>query len=111
MLITALVLFILAAAGGMYLLSFILRDKQLPGKIAIIHGLVAATGVILLVVYTFYHESAPVLSLVLFIIAALGGVTMGYKGMTGKPGPAWMALGHGTLAIIAVATLVVYILV
>lgn len=111
MLISALGFFLLAAVLGMYLLSLVLRSKQIPKNVAMIHGLFAAVGVILLVVYPFYSQPAPILSLILFVIAALGGVTMAYKGISGKPVPAWMALGHGTMALIAIATLVVFILV
>lgn len=111
MLMSALGFFLLAAVLGIYLLSLVLRSKQIPKAVAIIHGLFAATGLVLLVVYPFYYHPAPILSTILFISAALGGLTMAYKGITGKPVPAWMAMGHGTVAIIGVATLVVFILV
>ena len=111
MLIRALGFFLLAVVLGIYLLSLVLSSKQIPKTVAIIHGLFAAVGLILLVVYPFYFHPAPILSIVLFVIAALGGATMAYKGVSGKPVPAWMALGHGTMAIIAVSTLIVFILV
>ena len=111
MLLSALGFFLLAAVLGIYLLSLVLRSKQIPKAITIIHGLFAATGLVLLVVYPIYYNPAPILSLVLFVFAALGGVTMAYKGITGKSVPAWMAMGHGTVAIIGLATLIVFILV
>ena len=107
----ALGFFLLAVVLGIYLLSLVLRSKQISKRVAIIHGLFAAAGLILLVVYPFYHHPAPILSMILFIFAALGGLTMMYKGMSGKPVPAWLACGHGTIALIAVATLIVFILV
>jgi hypothetical protein len=110
MLISALGFFLLAVVLGIYLLSLVLRSKQIPQGVAITHGVFAATGLILLVIYPFYFDPAPILSLVLFILAALGGFTMAYRDITGKSFPAWMALGHGTLAIVAVATLLVFIL-
>lgn len=111
MLMSALGFFLLAAVLGVYLLSLVLRSKQIPKAAAIIHGLFAATGLVLLVIYPFFYKPAPILSMILFIFAALGGVTMAYKSITGKPAPAWMAMGHGTVAIIGVATLLVFILV
>ena len=111
MLIIALGFVLLAAVLGMHLLSLILSSKKIPTVVATIHGIIAATGLILLVVYPFYYQPSPILSIILFFIAALGGSTMAYKGITGKPVPAWMAMGHGTVAIIGLATLVVFILV
>ena len=111
MLMSALGFFLLAVVLGIYLLSLVLRSKQIPKAVAMIHGLFAAVGLILLVIYPFYYNPAPILSLILFVFAALGGITMAYKGITGKPVPAWMAMGHGTMAIIGVATLIVFILV
>lgn len=111
MLISALGFFLLAAMLGIYLLSLILRSKQVPKSVAIIHGLFAAAGVVLLIVYPLYYHPAPILSLILFVFAALGGVTMAYKGISGQSVPAWMALGHGTMALIGIATLIVFVLV
>lgn len=111
MLMSALGFFLLAVVLGLYLLSLVLRSKKIPKAVAMTHGFFAAIGLILLVVYPFYYKPAPMTSMILFIFAALGGLTMMYKGITGKPVPAWMALGHGTVAIIGVATLVVFILV
>jgi len=111
MLMSALGFFLLAVVLGLYLLSLVLRSKQIPKAAAMIHGFFAVAGLILLMVYPFYHTPAPILSLILFVLAALGGFTMAYKSISGKPVPAWMAMGHGTLAIIAVATLIVFILV
>lgn len=111
MLKTSLIFFVLAAMLGVYLLSLVLADKKINKSVAITHGLFAAIGLVLLIVYPFYYEPSPILSTVLFIFAALGGLTMMYKGISGKAIPKWLALGHGTLAIIGLATLVVFILV
>lgn len=110
MLLSALGFFLLAVVLGIYLLSLVLGNKPIPKMVAMIHGFFAAIGLILLVIYPFYFNPAPILSLILFIFAAIGGATMAYTGISGKPVPAWLALGHGTLAIIAVVTLIVFIL-
>jgi len=111
MLMTALGFFLSAAVLGIYLLSMVLGAKPIPKTVAIIHGIFAVTGLLLLIAYPFYFHPAPILSMILFVFAALGGAAMAYKGITGKAVPAWMAMGHGTVAIIGVATLVVFILV
>ncbi|GBD31064.1 hypothetical protein HRbin33_00010 [bacterium HR33] len=45
---TPLALFVVAALGGFVLVSFHLRQKPHPIPLAVVHGLVAATGFVLL---------------------------------------------------------------
>ncbi len=111
MLIGALGFFILAMMLGVYLLSLVLRHQTIPKGVAITHGLFAATGLVLLTIYPFYHTPSPMVSLIVLIFVAMGGLMMAYKGISGKPIPAWLALGHGMAAIIGIATLVVFMLV
>jgi glucose uptake protein GlcU len=44
----ALVLFVVAALGGLYLVSHHMRQKPLPGGVIVIHGLVAAIAFLVL---------------------------------------------------------------
>jgi len=61
--------------------------------------------------FVFEHPTkAPITSLVLFLIAALGGFTMFFIDLKGKPIPKWLALLHPLIAVIAVLSLVVFIL-
>ena len=108
MLYSALGFFALAVVGGLYLLSFVLSNKQTPKVVVAIHGLFALTGIVLLILYPFFYKPAPITSLVLFILAALGGVMMVFRDVTGKGFPKWMALGHGATAIIALILLAVF---
>lgn len=50
-------IFIIAALGGFVLLSFHLRNKPVPRALAVIHGLVAALGLVLLIIYAVQHPS------------------------------------------------------
>jgi FtsH-binding integral membrane protein len=111
MLISTLIIFIIAAILGGYLLTFILKEKRAPRKVAMIHGFVAAIGILLLVIYSIYGAHAPILSLVIFILTAIGGLSMMYLRSTKKNIPGWMAFGHGMVAIIGLATLIIFILV
>jgi hypothetical protein len=101
MLIMAIVLFAFAALLGLYLLSYVLRDKETPKAVAFIHGPVAATGLILLIIYAYYHSPSPWVSIILFALAAMGGLMLIYKDLTGHPVPKALALGHGITAIVA----------
>ena len=104
----ALPIFIIAAILGMYLLSLVLREKSTPKKIMVIHGFFAAIGLVLLVIYCIRHQSSPLTSLVLFIIAALGGFVMAFRDITGKKIPKWLGVVHGLVALTGFGFLLVY---
>jgi hypothetical protein len=109
MIIVALGFFSLAAILGLILLSFVLRNKHTPKGFLISHGMLAAIGVVLLISYIVTSAPPrPVESLVLFIIAAAGGATMGYRDITGKSVPKWLAITHGLIAISGFISLVIY---
>jgi len=108
MLILAIAFFTLAATLGIYLLSFVLQDKDTPKGVAFIHGPLAATGLIILVIYAFFHTPAPIVSIILFILAALGGFMLIYRDLTGKSVPKWLAIGHGITATVGFIFLIVF---
>lgn len=108
MLILIITLFALAALLGVYLLSFVLQKKNTPKGIAFTHGPIAATGLVLLIIYAFFHKPSPVISIILFILAVLGGFMLIFRDLTGKSIPKWLAIGHGLTAIVAFIFLVVY---
>lgn len=99
MIYTALAIFGLTAILGLYLLTLILRDKQTPKGAAIVHGLFAVTGLILLIVYCVKHEASPIESIIIFSIAALGGFILAYKDLTGRKIPKWLGILHGVTAL------------
>ena len=105
---TAIGFFALAAIFGMLLLSYILQNKNTPKGLAFTHGPIAAIGIILLLIYCFMHRPRPLESLILFIIAALGGFVLIYRDITGKSVPKWFAIAHGSIAIIAFIFLIVF---
>jgi hypothetical protein len=49
----ALALFLIAALGGLYLVSFHIRGKPLPGGVIVIHGMIAAIAFLILLVAVF----------------------------------------------------------
>lgn len=110
MLIAAIVFFALAALLGFYLLSYVLQGKNTPKGVAFTHGPLAATGLIILIVYALLHHPSPMLSIVLFVLAALGGGLLIVRDITGKSLPAWLAMGHGLTAIAAFLLLIYFYL-
>lgn len=112
MLIVAIVLFIIAALFGLVILTAILKNEPTPKPFVFIHGPIAALGVILLLVAAYYGPRDPMLitSIVLFILAALGGITLFTIDMSNKRIPKLLAIGHPILAVIALITLIIYVL-
>jgi hypothetical protein len=99
----------LAALGGATLVIIRLRGAPLPPTLlAVGHGLIAATGVGLLI-YAAATAGIPTLAQValgVFILAALGGIFIfaNYH-RRGRPLPIPLILGHGVLAIAGYALL------
>lgn len=98
----------MTAIIGMYLLSMVLRNKETPKSISIMHGFFAFTALILLSVYVFGHSPGPTASLIVFIVAAMGGSILIYRDVTGKTIPKWLAIGHGMIALTGFSLLLLF---
>src|SRR4051812_4746170 len=101
-------MFALGALIGMYLLALVLQKKETPKFVAFIHGLFVAAALILLIVYNSKHGPGLMESIILFVIAALGGLTLITRDLTGKSLPKWLALGHGLIAVAGFIFLLVF---
>jgi hypothetical protein len=100
MLTTAIIVFAIAAVFGLVLLTTLLCSRETPKPVVYLHGLIAAVGLVLLIVYSMNPDSKSVaLSLTLFIIAAIGGFILFGRDLTKKPGPKWLALVHALVAV------------
>ena len=105
MLTVTFVVFVVAALGGAVLLTFALRGRHVPKGIALVHGAVAAIGIILLAIYAVRADDAPGASLTLFVVAALGGAYVLYRDLRQGSAPKGIAVAHGTIAIVALVLL------
>src|SRR4051812_42558790 len=90
----------IAVLLGLYLLSYVLQNKNTPKGIAFTHGPLAAIGLILLIIYALIYKPAPLISIIIFIMVAFGGMVLIYRDITGKSIPKWLAIGHGLSALI-----------
>jgi len=99
MLYTAITFFSLAAIFGLILLPYILKEKETPKGMTLTHGILAVAGLVLTVYYTVRHKPGPVESVVLFTIAALGGLVVFAKDVSNKAIPKWLAIIHGLIAV------------
>jgi len=70
----SIALFALAAVLGLTILIKWLTKKEASRTVIYAHGLIAATALVLLAVYSLQHpENFPKISLTVFILGALGG--------------------------------------
>src|SRR5262245_15156761 len=112
MLITAIMLFLIAAIFGLIILTAILKNQPTPKSIVFTHGPIAALALILVIIYSIRGHTEPLLitSIVLFILAALGGLTLFTIDMRNKPIPKLLAVIHPIVAVIALISLIIYVL-
>lgn len=102
-----IILFSLTALGGAYLASFILTNKNPPKVVAMMHGGFAVLGLILLMTYSVLYSGSGI-SIILFIMAAMGGFIIFSKGRVGKVIPKPLIVGHGLLALVGLAFLILW---
>lgn len=100
--IVALILFGIAALGGAYLAIQHLQRRAMPASIAIVHGVVAATALVLLIIALFIDDlnDLGTIALVVFIIAALGGFALASFHLRGERHPTPLIFGHGLIAVV-----------
>jgi hypothetical protein len=109
---TAAILFAIAAIGGATMAAMRLQGRELPPLwLALVHGGVAAAGLITLIVTVAQMTVVPttaVVSLIGFILAALGGFALFLLfHMKKKALPINIMLAHATLAVISFVILLI----
>ncbi|QGW63809.1 hypothetical protein GOY17_02065 [Lysobacter soli] len=109
MLQTASILFAMTALGGLLMAAIRFATKHNPPAwLAMGHGLLAASG-LTLVIYALCTQAVPptvLFALVLFLLAAGGGAIMSlaYKWRQ-RLLPAWLVIAHALIAAIALVLL------
>lgn len=108
----AVVLFAIAALGGLVLALQHFRKANLALPLAVVHGLVAASGLVLLLLAVLggtASGTAPI-ALVLFVVAALGGFFLFSHHLRSKPLPTPVVVIHALVAVVAFLLLLVGLL-
>lgn len=96
----AIALFALSAVLGLTILIKWLTKKDASKAVIYSHGIVAALALAVLVVYAVQHPANfPKVSLILFVLAALGGFYMFFNDLKKKPNPLAVAFVHALLAV------------
>lgn len=103
MLNLALILFAIAALGGLALLILRIRDGNLPMSLALAHGAFAGAGLVLLILAIVNAGAGTMatLPLILFAAAAIGGFFLFSFQLRGQIIPVFFVLVHGVVAVLA----------
>lgn len=102
-----LLVFAVAALGGIILATHVLRAKFAPWALSVLHALLGAAGLILLIVLLL-QGSAPqqvLAGFVLLLVAALGGFFLASFHLRKKLPPKAVVIVHASLAVIGFLTL------
>ena len=108
--IVALILFALAAVGGLVLALQRFTGKPLPSlPLALVHGLAAAAGLVALIVFVANNggASAARIGLVILLIAALGGFVLFTRHLKQVALPIPIVVLHALVAVAGFVTLLV----
>ena len=98
----ALVVFAIAALGGLILASSVLRGKLAPWSLSILHALLGASGLLLLIAQVV--QGSPVGRVVgalgLLVVAALGGFYLAFLHAKQTLAPKSVVVLHAGLAVV-----------
>jgi len=102
----ALIIFAIAALGGLLLAASVLRNKLAPWALSIAHALLGASGLILLIMIVLKGSPGRVTAaLGILIVAALGGFYLASIHLRGKIAPKVVVIVHASVAVIGFLTL------
>jgi hypothetical protein len=99
-----------AAIGGLTLITLLFQNKKTPRQLIFFHGLFAAAGLTMLIVYCIKNKTNPIESVILFSIAAAGGFVVAFKDLFGHKVPLWLGVVHGVLALSGFIYLIFFVL-
>ena len=100
--ITTIILFAIAAVVGITLIIPILKGEKPSRTNVFVHGGVAATALVMLIIkYLEDRAAVPQISVILFVVAALGGIVLFTRDMQKKGLPPGLALIHAGVAVTA----------
>lgn len=111
MLVTyAVIIFAIAALGGLFLVSYVLRGRLAPWAVSILHALLGAAGLVVLLLAVLQGGAGRVTAaLGLLVVAALGGFYLASLHLRGTVAPKGVVFLHAGLAVVGFLTLLTVI--
>lgn len=107
MLAFAVIIFALAAVGGLVLASQVLRGHLAPWALSLAHALLGAIGLVTLIIILMEGDGGQrlIAAFALLLVAALGGFFLASFHLRGKLAPKGVVVLHAGLAVIGFLTL------
>jgi hypothetical protein len=107
MLTYAVIVFAVAALGGLFLASYVLQGRLAPWAVSLLHAALGAIG-LLLVIYaaiTTGISHAALTGLVILVVAALGGFYLASIHLGKQVAPKQVVVIHAGVAVVGFLTL------
>ena len=103
----ALVVFAVGALGGVMLATYVLQGRLAPWPLSLLHAGLGAVGLLLLIyaALTTGVSHTALASLVILVIAALGGFYLASIHLRGKVAPRPVVFIHAGVAVVGFLTL------
>lgn len=103
----ALIVFAIAAVGGLILAAHVLRGKFAPWALSLLHALLGATGLVLLITLLMQGDAPQkvMVGFVLLLLAALGGFFLASFHVRKQLPPKAVVLVHAGVAVAGFLTL------
>src|SRR5688572_10779666 len=106
----AIALFALSAVLGLVVLVKWLGKKEAPKAVVYSHGVVAATALLLMIIYAVNNPADfPKVILIFFVVAAVAGFYLFFKDQVKKQHPVAFAFVHALLAVSGLISLLVFV--
>src|SRR5690554_6885077 len=106
MIYTSIALFALTAVLGLSILIKWLTNKEASRTVIYSHGIFAVIALLLLVVYAVQNpDNFPKVSIILFVLAAIGGLYMFVLDLKKKASPLAITFIHALVAVGGFVTL------
>ena len=109
----AIIIFAIAAVGGLVLAAHVLRGKFAPWALSLLHGLLGAAGLVALIVIVLQGAGSARLfaALGLLVLAALGGFFLAAFHLRRQLPPKAIVCVHAGVAVVGFLTLLSLLLV
>ena len=105
----SIIVFAVSAVLGLVILVRWLNKKNASRIVVYSHGIAAAAALVSLIYYAIEHPSDfPMVSLILFVLAALVGFYMFALDMKKQDVPIGIAVAHGIVAVLAFVGLLIF---
>ncbi len=107
MLTYAIVVFAIAAVGGVFMATKVFSGQLAPWPLSIVHALLGATGLIMLIMMVLEGSAAGAVTaaLGLLVVAALGGFYLASFHMKNVVAPKNIVIIHAGVAVVGFLTL------